>query len=123
MSRLGKIQAPTLVLHGGADAMAPLANAHLLAERIPDAELKIIEGAGHAFALERPQESYDALTDWLDRRGPIGPGRPRTGMTAAAEPLTRALGLPIGAARTTASLAGLATDRLRRRSAHVAVDR
>jgi pimeloyl-ACP methyl ester carboxylesterase len=123
MSRLGKIQAPTLVLHGGADAMAPPANARLLADRIPDAELKIIEGAGHAFALERPQESYDALTDWLDRRGPISPGRPRTGVTAVAEPFTRALGLPIGAARTTASLAGLATDRLRRRSAHVAVDR
>jgi pimeloyl-ACP methyl ester carboxylesterase len=123
MSRLGRIQAPTLVLHGGADTMAPLANARLLAERIPDAELKVIAGAGHAFALERPQESYDALTEWLDRRGPIRPGRPRTGVGAVAEPFTRALGLPIGAARTTASLAGLATDRLRRRSAHVAADR
>jgi pimeloyl-ACP methyl ester carboxylesterase len=124
MSRLSNIQAPTLVLHGGADAMAPLANARLLAEKIPDAELKIIEGAGHAYALERPQESYDALAEWIARRSPIERGRPRTGVVAAAEPLTRALGLPIGAARTTASLAGLASDRLlRRRSAHVAVDR
>jgi pimeloyl-ACP methyl ester carboxylesterase len=37
VSRLGQIQAPTLVMHGGADVMAPVANARLLAERIPDA--------------------------------------------------------------------------------------
>ncbi len=35
------------------------------------------------------------------------PGEPRSGAAARAEPLTRALGLPIGAARTGASLAGL----------------
>jgi N-carbamoyl-L-amino-acid hydrolase len=62
------------------------------------------------------------VTGWLDARAPIAPGRARSGLTARAEPLTRALGLPIGAARTGASLAGLATDRIRR-SAHVAVDR
>src|SRR4051794_37537692 len=48
VSRLGQIQAPTLVMHGGADAMSPVANARLLAERIPDARLVILEGAGHA---------------------------------------------------------------------------
>lgn len=47
--------------------------------------------------------------------------RPEESHAALAEPFTRALGLPIGA-RTGASLAGLATDRIRR-SAHVAVDR
>ena len=123
VSRLGRIQAPTLVMHGDRDAMAPLANARLLAERIPDAELAIIRGAGHAYALERPEESYAALVDWLDRREPIPPGQGRRGMAARAEPLTRALGLPIGAARTGASLAGLAADRLWGRSAHVAIDR
>jgi dienelactone hydrolase len=122
VSRLPAIQAPTLVMHGAKDAMAPLANARLLATRIPDAELVIIHGAGHAYALERPEESFTALTSWLDRREPIPPGRARSGMAARAEPLTRALGLPIGAARTGASLAGLAADRLRGRSTHVAVD-
>jgi 3-oxoadipate enol-lactonase len=104
VSRLGEIQAPALVLHGELDAMTPLGNARLLAERIPDAELVVIPRAGHAFALERPEESARAFTDWLDRRGPIGPGRPRAGLAARAEPLTRALGLPIGAMRTGASL-------------------
>jgi pimeloyl-ACP methyl ester carboxylesterase len=104
LSRLGTIQAPTLVLHGELDAMCPLGNARLLAERIPDAELVVIPGAGHAFALERPKASLAALTGWLDRRGPIAPGQPREGFAARAEPLTRALGLPIGAMRTGASL-------------------
>jgi 3-oxoadipate enol-lactonase len=123
VSRLGRIRAPTLVMHGDRDAMAPLANARLLAERIPDAELAIIGGAGHAYALERPEESYAALAGWMDRREPIPPGLGRRGMGARAEPLTRAFGLPIGAARTGASLAGLAAERLWGRNAHVATDR
>jgi pimeloyl-ACP methyl ester carboxylesterase len=113
VSRLGQIQAPTLVMHGGADVMSPVGNARLLASKIPAAELVIVPGAGHAFPLERPRESFEAVARFLDR--PIAPGRPRTGVAARAEPLTRALGLPIGAARTGASLAGLARDRMRRR--------
>jgi len=104
VSRLGEIQAPTLVLHGGEDALTPLGNAELLAERIPDAELVVIPGAGHAFPLERPEESARAVMEWMDRRPPIAPGRPRDGLAARYEPLTRAFGLPIGAMRTGASL-------------------
>jgi hypothetical protein len=73
--------------------------------------------------LERPEASFSLLTEWLDRRGPIPAGAPRTGVAARAEPLTRALGLPIGAARTGASLAGLMTDKLTRKGPHVASDR
>ena len=123
LSRLGSIQAPTLVMHGEQDAMAPISNARLLASRIPGAELCIVPGAGHAYMLERPRESYDLMTGWLDRRGPIPAGSPRAGAAARTEPLTRALGLPIGAARTGASLAGLTLDKLRRRDRHVATDR
>ena len=119
VSRLGQIQAPTLVMHGSEDAMSPVDNARLLAARIPDAELLIVGGAGHAFPLERPRESFEAVARFLDR--PIAAGRRRTGVVARAEPFTRAFGLPIGAARTGASFAGLAADRLRR--GHVATDR
>jgi 3-oxoadipate enol-lactonase len=117
VSRLHCIQAPTLVMHGELDAMAPISNARLLADRIPDAELAIVPGAGHAFMLERPEASLEIFEDWLRRRGPIAAGRPRTGLVARAEPLTRALGLPIGAVRTGGSLVGLAGERLKRRGA------
>ena len=122
LSRLHCIQAPTLVMHGERDAMAPLSNARLLAERIPGAELCVVPGAGHAYMLERPRESFEALGAWLDRRSPIAAGAPRSGPVARAEPLTRALGLPIGAARTGASLAGLTLDKLRGKDRHVAAD-
>jgi 3-oxoadipate enol-lactonase len=123
VSRLGRIGAPTLVVHGACDAMAPLANARLLAQRIPDAELAIVPDAGHAYLLERPEASFAVLAEWMDRRGPIAAGRPRAGVAARVEPLSRALGLPIGAVRTGASLAGLVSDRLRGGEGHVATDR
>jgi pimeloyl-ACP methyl ester carboxylesterase len=123
MSRLHRIEAPTLVMHGERDAMAPISNARLLAERIPDAELAIVPGSGHAYLLERPEASFALMCEWMDRRSPIPAGTPRSGVAARAEPLTRALGLPIGAARTGASLAALMTDKLSKRSADVASDR
>ena len=122
-SRLHCIQAPALVMHGEHDAMAPIANARALAERIPDAELCIVPGAGPAYMLERPEASFDLLTGWLDRRGPIAAGAPRSGAAARAEPVTRALGLPVGAARTGASLAGMTLDKLRGKDRRVATDR
>jgi 3-oxoadipate enol-lactonase len=76
MSRLHCIQAPTLVMHGEHDAMAPISNARLLAARIPDAELAIVPRSGHAYLLERPETSFELLCDWLDRRSPIAAGPP-----------------------------------------------
>lgn len=113
-SRLGQIQAPTLVMHGARDMMAPPANARLLAQRIREAELAMIPGAGHAYPLEQPQESLTVLLEWLERQLPIAAGSPRGGLSQRLEPVTRQLGLPIGALRTGISLAGLATQRGRR---------
>ena len=44
---LSSINVPTLVIHGTADPMFPLAHAEALAEAIPGATLLAIEGAGH----------------------------------------------------------------------------
>lgn len=117
VSRLHLIEAPTLVLHGECDAMAPLANARLIADRIPDAELRIVKGAGHAYGLEAPEQSHDLFLDWIRRHEPIATGRRRRDVAASFEPATRALGLPIGVLRTGRSLAGLAADKIARRNA------
>lgn len=45
--QLGRIQAPTLILHGDADPLLPVAAAHDLARRIAGARLDIIPGMGH----------------------------------------------------------------------------
>jgi 3-oxoadipate enol-lactonase len=112
VSRLGEIQAPTLVMQGGEDGMAPFGVAELLAERIPDAELAVVEGAGHAYPLEQPEESLRILLEWYDAHRPFMAGEPRRGLAASAEPVTRALGLHIGAWRTGQSLAGMGVDYL-----------
>ncbi len=97
-SRLPRLDRPTLVLHGSADALMPLGSARRLADRVPGAELAVVQGAGHAYPLERPQESYDLLVDFLDRHGPIGPGRRPGLLQSAVEPWHR--GLPAAAWRT-----------------------
>lgn len=112
VARLPRIQAPTLVLHGEQDVLSPLGNAELLADRIPSAELAVVPGAGHAYALERPEESFAMLCGWLDRQAPISAGGPRHELAARLEPATRALGLPIGALRTGRSLGALLRSRL-----------
>jgi pimeloyl-ACP methyl ester carboxylesterase len=54
LSALSRIAVPTLVVHGALDRMVPVANAHLIAERIPGARLRILEEAGHLYPTEEP---------------------------------------------------------------------
>ena len=115
VSRLHRIQAPTLVFQGEEDRLSPLANSELLATRIPDAELAVVPGAGHAYALERPEESFELFRKWYSCESPIAAGRRPQGMAARAEPLTRAFGLQVGALRTGRSLAALAAQLPERR--------
>lgn len=63
---LGAITCPTLVLCGGEDALTPLHLHEEMADAIPGARLRVIEGAGHLATLERPEEVTAALRDWLE---------------------------------------------------------
>jgi 3-oxoadipate enol-lactonase len=71
--RLGRINAPTLVLHGSTDRLVPVSNATWLAARIPRAELRIIRGAGHLLVLDSPT-ARRALRQWLDGQAHAAPG-------------------------------------------------
>ncbi len=55
-SRLGEIEAPTLVLHGGDDLLLPVGNGKLLARDIPGARMRIWVQAGHALNAECADE-------------------------------------------------------------------
>ena len=54
--RLARIAAPTLVVAGTADAVVDPRNAQLLAGAIPNAQLELIDGAGHLPFWERAEE-------------------------------------------------------------------
>jgi pimeloyl-ACP methyl ester carboxylesterase len=65
--RVSEIRTPTLVLTGAQDILMPPRNSELLAERIPGAELVMIEEAGHIFFCEQPEATNRALLDFLAR--------------------------------------------------------
>lgn len=65
--RLREIKVPTLVIHGDADAAIRLELAETLAREIPDAELVVIPGAGHAANLTHPELVNPAIDRFLAR--------------------------------------------------------
>jgi pimeloyl-ACP methyl ester carboxylesterase len=63
LERLRDVSVPTLVVHGTDDEMLPVANARLIAERIPGARLEIFDGIGHLFWVEEPERSAELLRE------------------------------------------------------------
>ncbi len=55
----------TLVLTGDADRLIPPENSRVLAERIPNATLRTLRGAGHDFPTERPDETAALVLEFL----------------------------------------------------------
>jgi pimeloyl-ACP methyl ester carboxylesterase len=66
--RLQRIEAPALVIHGREDRIVPVANAEILAERIPHARLRILDGAGHLYATEQPDVDEAVARFFLEAR-------------------------------------------------------
>lgn len=64
--RLGELRLPVLVIAGAGDAKFVLL-AERLTAAIPDAELAIVEGAGHTVHLERPEAFVALVRSWLSR--------------------------------------------------------
>jgi pimeloyl-ACP methyl ester carboxylesterase len=65
--RLGEIRCPVLVITGVEDRMMPAENSRLLAEGIEGAELYLVEGAGHSFFFEKPDEVNRVLIEFLSK--------------------------------------------------------
>ncbi|NSC20493.1 alpha/beta hydrolase [Streptomyces albus subsp. chlorinus] len=63
--RLGAVTAPTLLLGGGDGSHLPQEDLHLMAERIPDARVLTVDGAGHLVHEARPMEFTRAVVDFL----------------------------------------------------------
>ena len=63
---LKKIEVPTLVLHGDADQIVPIADsAYLSSKIVKNAILKVIEGAPHGMCTTRVDEINAALVEFL----------------------------------------------------------
>lgn len=65
-STLAKIAVPTLIIHGEADQLIPIAEAEAMYRAIEEAEMVVIENAGHLPNLEQPDIFNDAVVDFLE---------------------------------------------------------
>jgi pimeloyl-[acyl-carrier protein] methyl ester esterase len=63
---LGRIQAPTLLIHGAADPLMPLGAAQSLASAIPNATLDAFEDCAHAPFISQPERFLDAARRFVD---------------------------------------------------------
>jgi pimeloyl-ACP methyl ester carboxylesterase len=59
--------------------MIPVENARTLAERIPRAELVLLEGAGHLYHSERAEEADAAVLRFIRRHRGAGDEEPAGG--------------------------------------------
>jgi pimeloyl-ACP methyl ester carboxylesterase len=66
LNRLAGITQPTLVANGDNDTMMHTQNSHLLAERLPSAQLRIYPDAGHGFLNQYPELFADDVHAFLD---------------------------------------------------------
>jgi pimeloyl-ACP methyl ester carboxylesterase len=64
-SRLDRIAASTLVIHGETDQLVPVANGALIASRISGAKLVTLPHASHIFTTDQPEASQRAVMDFL----------------------------------------------------------
>ncbi len=70
MDRLGEIQVPTLVTAGRYDFLFPPEHQAILADRIPDARLELIECAGHNPQIEEKDVTVGIIRSFLTETTP-----------------------------------------------------
>lgn len=64
-STLRKLAMPTMVMCGAENRQLPVKRHQFMAELIPGAALRVIDGAAHLAMLEQPNAVADAIADWL----------------------------------------------------------
>ena len=64
---LTKIQCPTLLVTGEADRSTPVRDHEIIAERIADSELVVVEDASHTVCEEQPEEFNRIVLEFLGR--------------------------------------------------------
>nr|WP_092413383.1 alpha/beta hydrolase [Collimonas sp. OK307] len=64
-AELENIGCPTLIVASSNDQLSSIAEAQLMASRIPAASMVVIEDCGHMTPLEKPAQLLQILSDWL----------------------------------------------------------
>ncbi|HSS93620.1 MAG TPA: alpha/beta hydrolase [Candidatus Dormibacteraeota bacterium] len=67
-TKVKRVTAPTLVVHGSSDRIIPVAAARELVRRRPDWTLRVLEGVGHVPMMEMPELFLGTVSQWLRYR-------------------------------------------------------
>jgi pimeloyl-ACP methyl ester carboxylesterase len=66
--RLPNIKAPTMLIHGTDDKIIPFENSQILEERIPGAELTLLQDKRHGFFIEAMDSTRIFINGFLKRK-------------------------------------------------------
>lgn len=66
MHELGNIRVPALIVAGTDDTLTPLKYAQYLAAHIPRHVMRVFDGAGHMFVVERAPELRDSVESFIE---------------------------------------------------------
>lgn len=65
-AQVSQVQQPTLLIHGARDAIVPVHRAQWLAQNIPQAQLHIVDDAGHVPTFTRPNIVANTIREFLN---------------------------------------------------------
>ncbi len=74
--RLAELTMPALILHGTEDRLIPVSHAFRLLEGLPQAELRVFKGAGHAFQALDMAGITRGIAEWLAAKSNLPSGAP-----------------------------------------------
>lgn len=66
---LPQVDRPVLLIHGELDGICPASASAYMAQRLPEATLRIMPGCGHAPFMTRPEQFNELLRDFLAAEG------------------------------------------------------
>ena len=69
MQRLGQVRVPTLAICGTEDRLTPPKYSEFLQQHVPEAQLLLLEEAGHMVMLEKPAAISAAIGDFVRQVG------------------------------------------------------
>jgi proline iminopeptidase len=67
LPELPNVRCPTLVLGGELDPITPVADSEDITAAIPQAELRMFEGAGHGVFRDQPEEAIAVIREFVVR--------------------------------------------------------
>lgn len=69
---LPQIRVPVLIMMGADDPIVPVVNGRILADRLPDARIEVVE-CGHLFILTQPEATARSIESFMRSEAPVDP--------------------------------------------------